>query len=64
MCASSSEGLALRGVYKWLDELERKLYREITKPCATDLTLTGMIETINTIEQTVKDAYQGSILSS
>ena len=50
--------LSFKGVYKCLDELERKLYREITKPCTTDLTLTGMIEVIDAIEQSVKESYQ------
>ena len=51
--------LSFKGVYKQLDELERKLLKEITKPCKTDLTLAGMIETIGQIEQTVKESYQG-----
>lgn len=51
--------LSFKGVYKQLDELERKLLKEITKPCKTDLTLAGMIETIGQIEKTVKECYQG-----
>ena len=51
--------LSFKGVYKQLDELERKLLKEITKPCKTDLTLAGMIATIGQIEQTVKESYQG-----
>ena len=51
--------LSFKGVYKQLDELERKLLKEITKPCKTDLTLAGMIETIGQIEKTVKESYQG-----
>ena len=51
--------LSFKDVYKQLDELERKLLKEITKPCKTDLTLAGMIETIGQIEQTVKESYQG-----
>ena len=51
--------LSFKGVYKQLDKLERKLLKEITKPCKTDLTLAGMIETIGQIEKTVKESYQG-----
>ena len=56
--------LSFKGVYPRLEKLEKKLYKEITKPGKTSLTLESLSAQIDEIETVVARDYQGLYLDS
>ena len=55
--------LSFKGIYKKLEKIERKLYKEITKPGRTSLSLAGLHEAVDQIEKTLCEDYKGLYLA-